>query len=841
MKTRETGGRIVIHRLVGFATLCLLAASCGGGDRASSNAPQVSDLRANPQPASLNVPVTFTVSCTSTLGASATDLSYEWHFGDETSSNAVTVTSAPTTVHEYKLPSGTAGVATYDAYQYFAVCVDKSVQPPASAQTANQTLQVLRQDLTTLASASCSSGVAGMGWCWQNPLPTGSDLTSVAAVSASVAWIAGISGTILQTLDGGSHWQPKYLHVIAANAPDFLTIKAKDANNAWAIATDGTFWSTVDGGLTWSARKPASALSLTAVTSPDVTHAWGIAGGSGLLTTANGGANWSASNIVGLTADAQVTAIAALDDSNLFAVGSMGGGAFEVETSTGGMQWTNPISLTPPPEAISALVPASVSVTTGSRCGNTDSLSTAETVWVGTRYDIILPPYFDASAPASATYSWPRVSKVSGVARINFGQLVSAFDGKTAWAYDYGGIAATRDDFATWTLVPVWFNSSAALDSADCVNGWAVGALGGILHTNDSAVDWTAQSLSSYQPHFVAVAAASGSRAVALALDVPIAGGGGVPVINFNVLMTTDGTTWEQIRSDALGVSPAGAGEPAAIATDGAGDIVIGGPSYLVIYANGTWSANLAFAIVDPPAYAPSYNADFSSIAINGRLAWLLDSDHNQLWLDDLSTNVPFASVPHASIPNYSTESVAATDAAHAVVVGLQPAILLASYAQGAWHWISVNAPTSQPLHAVAFGATSGAKGSGWIVGDGGTILRSTDGGYSWSAQNWSDPLVRFTSVSTLDGMEAWAVGGGTRTVAESDNPNQTVAVPFGIVIHTDDGGATWKQSISGVTPSSLGMCCVAAASQSTAWLLGPYSSIRKTVTGGLVPIPPSN
>jgi photosystem II stability/assembly factor-like uncharacterized protein len=400
------------------------------------------------------------------------------------------------------------------------------------------------------------------------------------------------------------------------------------------------------------------------------------------------------------------------------------------------------------------------------------------------------------------------------------GEIVAAFDGLTAWSIGRASnsIFFSHDAFATTGSFsyPDPALPLAALDSADCTNGWVVGAIGRILHTSDGAGDWSAQSDATAAPEFVAVSAASSTRAVALSATVVPQNPPQIPPtgidIKYDVYATNDGSSWTRIHTDALGVS---SGSVASIATDAAGDIVVGGVNYLVIYANGNWGANLAFAA------APSLYAQFGSISISNRSAWMLDSGYGTLWLDDLSINPPIASMPHMRTAGVYPQAVGAIDPTHAAVVSADGAIALASYESGTWSW-TIQAKNAQPLTAVAFARTAANAGLGWAVGYAGTILRSTDGGHSWTSQNWGDTLVKFTSVSTIDGTEAWAVG-------------------TGIVIHTADGGATWTQSLRGTTPSYLNIGAVSAAAPYTAWLAGPYDSIRKTVTGGLVPPPPSS
>ncbi len=821
-----------------LVALGVLVSSCGGGGSGGAPGPQVSDLHADQSVTSLNVPVTFFVTCTGPSGSS--NLTYRWHFGDEPSESDITLTtSAPTSVHRYTLRSGDSAANTYDLDQYFVVCVDGNSQSSSGTKSMAGAIQVLRQDLSTLAGLSCSSGTAGVGWCWQSPLPSGADLTAVNAVSDQIAWVAGGSGSVLHTSDGGAHWQPSYPVPLGGRAPDFLTIKAADANTAWAVAADGSFWNTSDGGTSWNAQRPASALSLRSVASTDSTHAWATAGGNSILSTTDGGAHWSQNGIPSLAAGAQVSAVAALDASNVFAVGSgvsfgaSSGDGFEVESSNAGAQWSTPLALQPPSGG-SGVTPLSVAVTDSSRCGNSTSAATDVTVWVGAGYEYY--PLPDGAVPATTVFAWPRAAMLPGSPR-GAGEIVAAFDGLTVWSTDNNLLMYFSNDafatigsfnYATSSALPM-----DALDSADCTNGWGVGPIGRILHTSDGAADWSPQS-DAPPAKFVAASAASSMQAVAFSATETSQPppGGGLEFI-YDVYATSNGgSSWTRIHSDSLGTPN---GSAAAIATDAAGDIVVGGVSYLVIYADGSWGANLAFAA------APSLYAQFGSISISNRSAWMLDTGYGTLWLDDLSINPPIASMPHVSTEGVYPQAVGAVDPTHAVVVSGDGAIALAGYESGTWSW-TVQPKSAQPLTAVAFSRTGATTGRGWAVGYAGSILRTNDGGHTWTSQNWNDAQVNFTSVSTIDGMEAWAVGNGIETVPEPGaSSGETLAIPFGVVLHTADGGATWTQSLRGTSPSYLSIGAVTAAAPFTAWLAGPFNSLRKTVTGGLVPAPPAS
>lgn len=71
---------------------------------------------------------------------------------------------------------------------------------------------------------------------WQNPLPMGNTLLSVAFVDANTGWAVGVAGTILKTTDGGTTWTRQTSGVL--NWLQAVTFA--DANTGWAVGSGGT-------------------------------------------------------------------------------------------------------------------------------------------------------------------------------------------------------------------------------------------------------------------------------------------------------------------------------------------------------------------------------------------------------------------------------------------------------------------------------------------------------------------------------------------------------------------------------------------------------------------------
>lgn len=82
-------------------------------------------------------------------------------------------------------------------------------------------------------------------------------LRGIHSVSGSIAWASGTQGTVLRTLDGGSHWQPCAVPS-GAEKLDFRGVWAWDANTATVMSSgpgeQSRLFDTTDGCAHWTER-----------------------------------------------------------------------------------------------------------------------------------------------------------------------------------------------------------------------------------------------------------------------------------------------------------------------------------------------------------------------------------------------------------------------------------------------------------------------------------------------------------------------------------------------------------------------------------------------------------
>jgi photosystem II stability/assembly factor-like uncharacterized protein len=139
--------------------------------------------------------------------------------------------------------------------------------------------------------------------------------------------------------------------------------------------------------------------------------------------------------------------------------------------------------------------------------------------------------------------------------------------------------------------------------------------------------------------------------------------------------------------------------------------------------------------------------------------------------------------------------------------------------------WSQPDTPTANTLFSISFADAT----NGWAVGALGTVLRSTDGGVTWTAQavqvpdemGGTRPLdVNLFGVAAISASEAFAVG------------------DLGTLLHTRDG-ATWeKVSIDPATyadenvPDRI-LNGVVFTSPTEGWIGGEFATLLRTHDGG--------
>jgi Caspase domain/Photosynthesis system II assembly factor YCF48 len=123
--------------------------------------------------------------------------------------------------------------------------------------------------------------------------------------------------------------------------------------------------------------------------------------------------------------------------------------------------------------------------------------------------------------------------------------------------------------------------------------------------------------------------------------------------------------------------------------------------------------------------------------------------------------------------------------------------------------WRAVRSWLNRTTEDLVSVAVSDDGRSAWAVGYNGVILHTTDGGNTWRQQSSGTKVDLYGVAVSDDGRFAWAVGSG------------------GVILHTTDGGNAWRQQSSGMTRVRLHGVAVSEQGRS-AWAVGGDGTILR-------------
>jgi photosystem II stability/assembly factor-like uncharacterized protein len=291
-------------------------------------------------------------------------------------------------------------------------------------------------------------------------------LIAISPVNENVVWASGTAGTWVRTMDGGTTWQTG--RVAGADSLQFRDVHAVDANTAWLLSIgngdQSRIYHTTDGGKTWALQFTNSdpAAFFDCFDFWDARHGIAVSdavnGRTVMIETTDGGAHWTP-----LTSTP-----AALQGEGSFAASGTclvvrpGGHAWNaagtpmarlLHTANYGRSWTvDTIPLT----AISSV--AFRDLQHGIVLGTDSSAATAST--------------------SDGGKTWVRGGAPPFGQGVYGGVFVPGAKTPAVVAVGPGGLAWSRDDGATWTVINnnIYWSVGFASPRA----GWAVGARGRI-------------------------------------------------------------------------------------------------------------------------------------------------------------------------------------------------------------------------------------------------------------------------------------------------------------------------------------------------------------------------
>jgi photosystem II stability/assembly factor-like uncharacterized protein len=263
---------------------------------------------------------------------------------------------------------------------------------------------------------------------------------SIAGVSAQVAWVAGQSGTIKATTDGGTTWATQATPVTTA----LRSIDAYDSQRAIAVGDGGVIVWTTNGGTTWSQASPPTTQNLWAVSMADDRTAFAVGLGGVVLATHDSGATWTTIASGGV----DLFSVSAPDDQTIW----VGGDSGTVRKSlNGGATWTTLTSgLTKRANAVSALdanyawIGGGYNVVRATTDGtNFANVNTGFNVWIWSLSVASRSVTFGGGGNVRRTQDGGlSAASVTGLSSSTAGDAVDAVDANTVWvAFDGGTVS----------------------------------------------------------------------------------------------------------------------------------------------------------------------------------------------------------------------------------------------------------------------------------------------------------------------------------------------------------------------------------------------------------------
>jgi photosystem II stability/assembly factor-like uncharacterized protein len=526
---------------------------------------------------------------------------------------------------------------------------------------------------------------------------------------------------------------------------DLHAVSQVSAAGIWAAGGDGILVHTTDGGRTWE-LKQLDTDSLWALFFLDAGRGW--AAGNGFFHTTNGGESWTKDNAWGSIDD-----LFFLDAQRGWACGN---GGVTYRTTNGGLSWSF--------QAVG-------------------TLTTLSSIWFvdgqnGWTVDIEGRIYRSTNGGQSWSLQFHAHAYLS---------TLQFFDAQEGWAIGGDTFLHTTNGGQSWSPASVppgtWSHGARFADRS---RGISVGEYGNVTRTSNGGQGWTTVAAIGTGPRLWDVESWSTARSV-------YAGEAGALAVT-----RSGGARWSSIQSGATGAShglDAVDGLHAWAANDG-------GEVLYTVNGGGRWQR---VAVTGFDNFGSIRDVDF----IDASLGWAVgrheffgggvgrivrSSDGGRSW-----------AVQHTVADAYM-EGVEVLDPQTVLVLGQVPSgpRFILRTANGGASWSDVS-----PSQAVFMDSDFVDASTGWVVG--GRIYKSTNGGQSWVEQFTPGDLLN--SVSFGDALHGWAVGWGPT------------------LLRTTDGGQTWTpQPVNAPTNVLFG---VQALGPDLAWISGAAGFVARTTDGG--------
>lgn len=827
MKTKHCKGMKWAAIMMVVGVMALLEA-CGGGDAQSPAPPP--PVTGTPLPASLNLsPVTSqvepgtSVALASDLGDGREGLSFEWRFGDGTGSTEARPQHAFAAVGRYAVSltvrnASGASISASATVQVgrFSIVKDRLCSGSGAAGWCWQQplpsgggvadvffLDAVRGWAVGQRGLFMTTTDAGAHWQRQ-PVPMAEDFHRIRFADALNGWAtssAGYPGTehLWRTSDGGASWRK--LSDLPIDTVLRLELAGPDTLVAASIVGRGQQVAiSVDGGLHWQAKalgdfQLAKSGALFGVSYDEPQTLYRASSPAAAIEP-----------LLACGTSCSIVAYETDDGVNLSVLREETGDVCRIgewsclrlhRSSDGGQHWTS----------VSVSVASGASGTTAGKW----SLHAGGGGWAssssfnGTLLDLL--------HTRDGGQTWDLVDMPPSLRGASF---VSALDGQTA-AVQSGGIWLTSDGGQHWRKLDIPADPLQEAFSLERVTATVWRATAGPQSVSAANPGHG----TSFDPQRTFVSVDSGLQWRALptrgtTADVTSSIAFADPRRGFalnqgsNVLWTTEdgGLNWDVRYGPSFG--GAGVSRDLEFANADFGFALVGGELVRTQDGGKTWAAismpsNVSGTLrhaqfVDPRnGWTSSAECQTSGDIVLCTSALYATGDGGQTWVrrPDLL----------GDIDDHLFRFI---DSRTGVLVRADGRMQRSVDGGQTWEAATVDRPSaSAPLQLQFIDAQQG-----WLLRRDAQapLLRTTDGGRSWRAMAWPTGQPAPAGLRFLDAQHGWVVGAG------------------GSILSTDDGGATWLPQYSG---TGIDLRTVFAIDPYTAWIGGAGSILLATATGG--------
>jgi photosystem II stability/assembly factor-like uncharacterized protein len=573
-------------------------------------------------------------------------------------------------------------------------------------------------------------------WTWQSPYPQINDLLDVQMVNENIYYAVGYKGTFIKTTDGGENWQVSFQ--LFDIEQDFIKVQFTDDEVGWILADENIFLKTTDSGNNWVKTVFTDSSLITSFYFIDNSTGF-LVGENGLMKKSiDGGLIWSDWNS---TVEDDLKDVFFLNNNKGWAVGENN---TIIKSTDGGLNWIHQ---------------------NGAGSGKSVQFIDSDYGWIGINNTFL--------KTTNGGTSWRKIT----IDQYFLAHSIYFTDRNNGWAVGTRHeIYTTTDGGNNWIENSVdlkYWTDLYAVNFIDPLNGIAVGERGYILETTNGGKDW------SYPP----------SHYFSTIFDIQFLNDNVGWVVSTNdypyssdIKRTTDGgRTWEIKKSNVYGEFK----------------------SLDFLNVNLGWIVGrYIFKAVDDsigiPQYTDStlwlYSVDFIdslsgwTAGFDGRILKTTDSGEN--WFDlnsgtkNTLTGIQFLNKNIGWVVGELGTIRETTD--------------------GGETWNSIFNPDSTNFTDLAFVN----ENEGWVSGIG--IKHTSDGGVTWEQQY--NELSSFHSITFIDENIGYAAGDG------------------GLIIKTTNGGKDWidqKRMIDGRLWS------INFLDANTGWVAGQQGTVLKTSDGG--------